>query len=444
MERLLCACGCPDELASAAAEVFLEAELRGIGVQGIDYLPYLIANLRAGNIDPAGRPRIVKESAAAALVDGGNGLGQPAALLAADTAARKAREAGAAAVGITRSQDIFMIGYYAERIACSGCVGIVCTSGGPLVHAHGGVDRVLSTNPIAFGIPTEARDPIVFDMATSAISNARIRQAAYHGEQVPPGSGVGPDGLPTTDAATIRKGAIGPLAGYKGFGLSLCVAMLSGPLTGSGFGAALAGAIVGERADSQGHFMDCSRPPGLRRRSGVPRRSECLRRRDRDIEAGSRVGNHSHARAAGLRRAREAPSRWHPGAVCDLGDHLGTRRRPRGPRARRLKRRGLEPARPPHVEASRPSRSSVSVTSSISPQREDRTRWENLARAGSAIALLASLDCHWQSPVERLLSRHPRGAPLGAPHSDGRRRRLANLPCKGVETSSHSAATKMI
>ena len=255
MERLLCACGCPDELASAAAEVFLEAELRGIGVQGIDYLPYLIANLRAGNIDPAGRPRIVKESAAAALVDGGNGLGQPAALLAADTAARKAREAGAAAVGITRSQDIFMIGYYAERIACSGCVGIVCTSGGPLVHAHGGVDRVLSTNPIAFGIPTEARDPIVFDMATSAISNARIRQAAYHGEQVPPGSGVGPDGLPTTDAATIRKGAIGPLAGYKGFGLSLCVAMLSGPLTGSGFGAALAGAIVGERADSQGHFM---------------------------------------------------------------------------------------------------------------------------------------------------------------------------------------------
>lgn len=255
MERLLVACGCPDELASAAAEVFLEAELRGIGVQGIDYMPYLIANLRSGNIDPAGRPRIVKESAASALVDGGNGLGQPAALLAADTAARKAREAGAAAVGITRSQDIFMIGYYAERIARHGCAGIVCTSGGPLVHAHGGMDRVLSTNPIAFGIPAEGRDPIVFDMATSALSNARIRQAAYHGEQVSPGSGVGPDGLPTTDAATIRKGAISPLAGYKGFGLSLCVAMLSGPLTGSGFGAALAGAIVGERAGSQGHFM---------------------------------------------------------------------------------------------------------------------------------------------------------------------------------------------
>ena len=255
MERLLGACGCPEDLAAGAAEVFLEAELRGIGMQGIDYMPYLIANLRAGNIDPAGRPRIVRENAATALVDGGNGLGQPAALLAADTAARKAHETGTAAVGITRSQDIFMIGYYAERIARSGCAGIVCTSGGPLVHAHGGVDRVLSTNPVAFGIPSAGRDPIVFDMATSALSNARIRQAAYHGEQVPPGSGVGPDGLPTTDAATIREGAISPLAGYKGFGLSLCVAMLSGPLTGSDFGAALAGAIVGERAGAQGHFI---------------------------------------------------------------------------------------------------------------------------------------------------------------------------------------------
>ncbi len=255
IEDLLVACACPRDLAEAAAEVFLEAELRGIGVQGIDYLPYLIANLRAGNIDPAGRPRIVKESVASALVDGGNGLGQPAALLASELVARKAHAAGAATVGITRSQDIFMIGYYADRIARAGCVGIVCTSGGPLVHAHGGIKRVLSTNPIAFGVPSDTRDPIVFDMATSALSNARIRQAAYHGEQVPPGSGVDADGRPSTDAATIRKGAISPLAGYKGFGLSLCVAMLSGPLTGSEFGSALAGAIVGERAGSQGHFM---------------------------------------------------------------------------------------------------------------------------------------------------------------------------------------------
>ena len=255
MEDLLRACGCPQDLSEIAAEVFLEAELRGIGLQGIDYMPYLIANLRGGNIDPQGRPRLLRESPGSALVDGGNGLGQPAAFLAVDTAVQKAHDAGAASVGVRNSQDIFMIGYYAERMARAGCVGMVCTSGAPLVHAHGGVERVLSTNPIAFGIPTDGDDPIIFDMSTSAQSNARIRQASYHGEQVPPGSGIGPDGEPTTDAATIRKGAISPMAGHKGFGLSLCVALLSGPLTGSAFGAALAGAMTGERAGSQGHFF---------------------------------------------------------------------------------------------------------------------------------------------------------------------------------------------
>ena len=125
----------------------------------------------------------MKEGVASALVDGGNGLGQPAALLASELVARKAHEAGAATVGITRSQDIFMIGYYARAHCAHRLRRNLCTSGGPLVHAHGGVKRVLSTNPIAFGIPSDTRDPMVFDMATSALSNARIRQAAYHGEQ---------------------------------------------------------------------------------------------------------------------------------------------------------------------------------------------------------------------------------------------------------------------
>lgn len=255
MDNLLSACGCAEDTRGIAAEVFLEAELRGIGMQGIDYMPYLISNLRNGNIDPHGRPTLVKQGPASALIDGGNGLGQPGAMMACELAVEKAKDAGSASVGITNSQDIFMIGYYAEQIARQGCVGMVCTSGPPLVHAHGGVDKVLSTNPIAFGIPTDNENPIIVDMATSALSNARIRQASYHGEQVPLGTGVGPDGTPTTDAATIRKGAISPMAGHRGFGLSLVVAMLSGPLTGSDVGPALAGALSGEHSGAQGHFF---------------------------------------------------------------------------------------------------------------------------------------------------------------------------------------------
>jgi L-2-hydroxycarboxylate dehydrogenase (NAD+) len=197
------------------------------------------------------------------LIDGQRGLGQPAALLAAEVAARKAHEVGAAAVGVTESEDIFMIGYYAEQIARAGAIGLVFTSGPPLVHPHGGMEKMLSTNPIAFGIPTGGAHPFVFDMATSAQSNARIRQAAYHGEQVPPGSGIGPDGRPTNDAATIRKGAISPLGGHKGFGLGLVVALLSGPLTGSDIGPALAGMIGDGPAAAQGHFFIAIDPAAL-------------------------------------------------------------------------------------------------------------------------------------------------------------------------------------
>ena len=232
-----------------------------------------------------------------------------------------------------------MIGYYAERIACSGCVGIVCTSGGPLVHAHGGVDRVLSTNPIAFGIPTEARDP------------DRLRYGDQRYLQRPH-----PAGRVSRRAGSAgQRGGAGRAAYHRRPRRSAKVQSARSPATRDSGSLAVRGDAlraahrqrVRRRARGShcrgacrfpGAFHDCSRPPGLRRRSGVPRRSECLRRRDRDIEAGSRVGNHSHARAAGLRRAREAPSRWQSRCWCATWEnHLGTRRRPRGPRARRLK-----------------------------------------------------------------------------------------------------------
>ncbi|UCD83117.1 MAG: Ldh family oxidoreductase [Desulfobacterales bacterium] len=158
------------------------------------------------------------------MIDGKRGLGQPVALLAVEIATTKAKQTGTASVAVRNSTDIFMIGAYAERLARNGLVGIVLTSGPPLVHPYGGVERMLSTNPIAFGIPRQNEDPLVFDMATSALAASPIRQAAYYNEPLPPGTGSGRDGKPTTVAAEIRRGAISPLAGHKGFGLALCIA----------------------------------------------------------------------------------------------------------------------------------------------------------------------------------------------------------------------------
>lgn len=203
---LLIAAGCTRADAEASAEVFVEADLRGFGGQGVDYMPYMVDYIRDGKIDPKGKPEILKELAASVMIDGHKGPGHGAAFMACDMAAKKAKQAGSCTVALGNSADIYMIGYYAERIARAGCVGIVATSGPPLVHPPGGMERVLSTNPIAFGFPMAGEDPLVMDMAMSAMSRSRVRLAAYHKEQVPPGTGIGPDGRPSTDAETVMAG----------------------------------------------------------------------------------------------------------------------------------------------------------------------------------------------------------------------------------------------
>jgi L-2-hydroxycarboxylate dehydrogenase (NAD+) len=255
VQRLLAAAGCGPEAGATAADVFVTADLRGTGVQGLDHLPTMIRGLRNGKIDPSGRPRVARETQAAALVDGNRGPGQVAGIFAADLAVRKARQAGCCAVGIVNSSDIFMLAYYADRIARAGLVGIVVTNAPPLVHPYGGTERILGTNPIAIGIPTDWEHPLVLDMATSALSASRVRQAAYFGEPLPPGLAVDSDGQPTRDAALAAQGAIGPLDGHKGFGLGLCIELLSGPLVAAAVGKALSGWLGNEPAGAKGHFL---------------------------------------------------------------------------------------------------------------------------------------------------------------------------------------------
>jgi LDH2 family malate/lactate/ureidoglycolate dehydrogenase len=257
MESLLRAAGCGPETASTVANVFLEADLRGVGLQGLDHMHTMIDNLRHGRINPDGKPRVVKEGAAYALVDGETGPGQVAGAFAVDLATRKATTAGCCAVGVTNSSDVFMLGYYVERIARAGCVGLAFTDSPPLVRPFGGIERVLGTNPLAIAVPTAGDHPILLDMATSAQSGSRVRQAAYHDEDLPEADGVGPDGRPSIKAREILEGAIGPLGGHKGFGLAFCVGLLAGPLVGAATGKALSTwhqeGVAGPA--SKGHFF---------------------------------------------------------------------------------------------------------------------------------------------------------------------------------------------
>ncbi|MSO93080.1 MAG: Ldh family oxidoreductase [Rhodospirillales bacterium] len=237
MEDMLAAAGVAPARVAVVADVFVAAELQGNWIQGLQYLNTFIKNICLGRIDPVGEPAIVREGPAYALIEGNRGPGHPAGILAADTAVRIAKAAGSAIVGVANSSDIFMLSYYSERIAREGCVGLVFMNSPPTVHAHGGMEKALGTNPISIAVPTEDAHPFVIDIAaTSADLSARIRLAQHYGEQLPQVTGLGPDGRPTTDPASVLAGAISPFAGHKSSGFGFCVALISGVLTGCAVG----------------------------------------------------------------------------------------------------------------------------------------------------------------------------------------------------------------
>jgi LDH2 family malate/lactate/ureidoglycolate dehydrogenase len=102
------------------------------------------------------------------------------------------------------------------------------------VAPFGGLSQLYGTNPLAFGFPTAA-EPLIFDMATSAITWYELVLAKMRGEAIPAGRAVNKQGRPTTDPAAAMRGGILPFGGYKGAGLGMMVEMLSGPLVGSAY-----------------------------------------------------------------------------------------------------------------------------------------------------------------------------------------------------------------
>jgi LDH2 family malate/lactate/ureidoglycolate dehydrogenase len=257
LSRIFEAAGCDEYNARLNAVGIVEADLHGHHIQGTDHIYSTVRALRAGHLNGRAKPRIVHETAATAQVDGDGGTGHVTGLYATDLAMRKAREAGIGAVGLVGGGDIFMLGYYAEKISRADLVGMVFTNTHPVrVHPAGGIDPLLGTNPLAFGFPVSEQDPIVVDLATSTSAIGHVRVASYSGAPIPPGVAIDRDGKPTTDAKVALDGALTPLGGHKGFALALAVGLLSGPVIGAVIGNELKEAISsgsGERR--RGHLF---------------------------------------------------------------------------------------------------------------------------------------------------------------------------------------------
>ncbi len=263
--------GIPREDAIICADVLIESDKRGIESHGVNrFKPIYLDRIKAGIQNPVTNFEVVRDFAATAVVDGHDGMGQVVGYKSMEMAIEKAKKYGIGMVVARNSTHYGIAGYFTTMATKAGCIGITGTNARPSIAPTFGVENMLGTNPLTFGMPTDEDFDFVLDCATSITQRGKIEYFAKIGADTPAGMVIGRDGSALTDSVAILddlntgKAALAPLggigeelAGYKGYGYATVVEILSAALQQGNFLRALSGiGANGEKVPFHlGHFF---------------------------------------------------------------------------------------------------------------------------------------------------------------------------------------------
>lgn len=230
--QVLAAAGATPANAEVVADNLVFADLRGTETHGVIRLDLYLDRIEAGGLDPRANCVEVSQAPAAALLDGGNGFGAVGGAEAMRLACDKAEQSGIGWVTVRRTNHFGAAGYFAMQAIDRGMVGLAITNVCASMAPTGGTLPIVGNNPIAIGCPGST--PVVWDVATSMSSWGALIVAGQRGLPLPAGAFLGPDGAESTDPATVLAGgSLLPIAGYKGYGLAMMIALLTGVLAGA-------------------------------------------------------------------------------------------------------------------------------------------------------------------------------------------------------------------
>lgn len=241
--------GVPPEDAAICANVLIESDKRGIESHGIGRMkPIYYDRIKDGIQFAKTRFEIVREGPTTAVVDGHHGMGHVIAHRAMTMAIDKAKKYGLGMVAVRNSTHYGIAGYWVTMATQKGMIGVTGTNARPSIAPTFGVENMLGTNPLTFGMPTDEPFPFVLDCATSVTQRGKIEWYDRAGKEVPPGWVIDEQGRTRTDTAqilkdlTTGKAALTPLggigeetAGYKGYGYATVVEILSAALQQGAF-----------------------------------------------------------------------------------------------------------------------------------------------------------------------------------------------------------------
>ncbi|MEO7726146.1 MAG: Ldh family oxidoreductase [Burkholderiales bacterium] len=223
--------------ADSIAELMTRADVNGADGHGVFRLPQYIRRIKGGAVNIKPSIRVERDAPGMALVDGDNGMGHLVMRFATDKAIEKAKTAGTAWVGVKASNHAGPASLYASMPVEHDMIGLYLAVGNANhLAAWGGLDMLLSTNPIAVGVPAGTEPPIVLDMATTVAAYGKVKTSAQRGETMPEGWMIDRQGKPLTDPKRANEGLLLPIGGYKGYGLALVFGLLAGTLNGAAMG----------------------------------------------------------------------------------------------------------------------------------------------------------------------------------------------------------------
>ena len=327
----------PPDDAAMTADVLVAANLRGIDSHGVARLKRYVDGLRDGVMLARPNIEVVHQTPGTALLDGGDGLGQPVGVRGMRLAIEKAQNVGVGFVAVRNSNHYGIAAYYSMMALEQEMIGISMTNAAVLVVPTFGKDAMLGTNPISVAAPSGEERPFVLDMATSTVPRGKLEVYDRQEKPLPLGWATDEHGVATTDSRRVLDnllaragGGLLPLGGegelfrgYKGYGLSLLVDILSGVLPGAGY----ANTIYPKTPDGKplpadvGHFFGAIRVDAFRPLDEFKATMDDIIRRLKDsakTEGAERIYIHGEKEFEEEERRRREGIPLHPKTVATM------------------------------------------------------------------------------------------------------------------------------
>jgi L-2-hydroxycarboxylate dehydrogenase (NAD+) len=223
--------------AALVAQLMIKSDMVGADGHGIFRLPAYIKRIRAGGINLNPNIHIEREQGATALINGDNALGHLVMNRAIEIAIEKVKKHSVCWVGSHFGNHSGAASVYVRKLAERGYIGIYMAVGNANHMAPwGGIDLLLSTNPIAIAVPAGGHPIVLLDIATTVAAYGKVKVAAQKGESIPDTWMIDRNGQPITDPQKSGEGSLLPIGGYKGYGLALMIGLLAGTLNNAAVG----------------------------------------------------------------------------------------------------------------------------------------------------------------------------------------------------------------